>query len=56
MPNNVHPKGSMCTNCTKKLEKCNYNFSQMPVIEKYTGPDGCIRFVVKCIYFERQNG
>ena len=49
-----HPKGSMCMSCTKQLQKCTYVFSQMPIMFKYVGPDGDMRYVVKCTYYENK--
>lgn len=51
----IHPKGSMCMACAKKMQACKYNFNQMPIIEKYKTSDGIMHFVVKCTYFERVN-
>ncbi len=53
MANNCQPKGSMCMSCAKQNEKCNYTFSQMPIIDKFVGPDGNMRYVVKCTYYEK---
>lgn len=48
----THPKGSMCMSCVKKTEKCDYDFNQMPIIEKYKFGN-VMHFVVKCIYYEK---
>lgn len=50
----IHPKGSMCMACAKRNEVCNYNFRQMPIIQKYYDSERVV-FVVKCTYFEREN-